>query len=609
MRLFALRPPMPRALRPPMPCALRPAAAVLLAALAAAAAPARAQVTFGGTSTFTPITIEFIDSTLAPATSYDFGVGLRQNVGATLVRLDQTPVRLNGLGGRLWLRVPLGTVTLSAPHTQIAATDTFTVTGPFACSSSITGGTVALTGSGDQAVSGSGTCALPEVRVRIAGGDAVLSGTVSVTDSLLLETGGVRLGGGTLTLAQSLLQGTVTGPGALRATGGSPQTLGGTLTGLSRLVVDKAGFALTLASDFALTDSLLLVAGDLDLGGRTVDLGATGGVRESGGRAYGLGRLVSERALTAPDEVNPGNLGFEITSGANLGLTRVSRSHAVQTDGSNTSIARYFDVTAATNTGLDALVRVFYHEAELNGHPETTLKLFRSTDAGASWADAGGTVSPTRNRVTLSGVGAFSRWTLAPGGSLPVELVAFTAQGDADGVRLAWTTASETDNAGWHVESRLMDTRAVDGGASWQALAFVPGRGTTAETQTYGHHARGLAPGRHAFRLRQTDLDGASTVTEEVEVAVAPGDALVLTGPNPVRGTAALRLAVREAQTVRADLYDATGRHVARLLDARLDAGAVRTLTVDGDALAPGAYFVRIDGERATLTRPLAVVR
>ncbi len=308
--------------------------------------------------------------------------------------------------------------------------------------------------------------------------------------------------------------------------------------------------------------------------------------------------------LTAPDEVNPGNLGFEITSGTTLGLTRVSRGHTVQTAGPGSSIARFYDVTAATDTGLDALVRVYYHDAELNGHPESALKLFRSTDGGASWVEAGGTVSPTRNRVTLSGVDAFSRWTLAPSGSLPVELVAFTAQGDADGVRLAWTTASETGNAGWHVESRL-----ADAAAPWQALAFVPGHGTTAETQTYGHHARGLAPGRHAFRLRQTDLDGASTVTEEVEAAVAPGAALVLTGPNPVRRTAALRLAVRDAQTVRADLYDATGRHVARLLDARLDAGAVRTLTVDGAALPPGAYFVRIVGERATLTRPLTVVR
>ena len=48
--------------------------------------------------------------------------------------------------------------------------------------------------------------------------------------------------------------------------GDLPQTLGGTLTGLSRLVVEKPASVLTLSSDVALTDSLLLIAGDLDLG-------------------------------------------------------------------------------------------------------------------------------------------------------------------------------------------------------------------------------------------------------------------------------------------------------------------------------------------------------
>ncbi len=94
-----------------------PAAVIVLAAVATAAVPARAQVSFGTAGT--PITVEFINPTLAPATSYDFGVGLRQNTDVTLVRLDRTPVRLGSIGGRLALRVPLGIVTLSAPHTPL----------------------------------------------------------------------------------------------------------------------------------------------------------------------------------------------------------------------------------------------------------------------------------------------------------------------------------------------------------------------------------------------------------------------------------------------------------------------------------------------------------
>src|SRR5690606_28712319 len=96
---------------------------------------------------------------------------------------------------------------------------------------------------------------------------------------------------------------------------------------------------------------------------------------------------------------------------------------------------------------------------------------------------------------------------LGPSSTLPGELVSFTATLDGpDGV-LAWQTASETNNAGFEVEHTAVETRR---GASlpWQRLAFVAGRGTTAEPQSYTYRAAGLEPGRHVFRLRQVDYDG-----------------------------------------------------------------------------------------------------
>ena len=117
---------------------------------------------------------------------------------------------------------------------------------------------------------------------------------------------------------------------------------------------------------------------------------------------------------------------------------------------------------------------------------------------------------------------------------LPVELVDFTATAEGTSIVLAWKTASETNNAGFDVEWQ------GESGAAWQALTFVPGRGTTAEAQAYTHRVADLGPGLHRFRLRQVDFDGAAHLLPEIEVRVALVQAYDFAiGPNPFQ--AALR--------------------------------------------------------------------
>ena len=68
--------------------------------------------------------------------------------------------------------------------------------------------------------------------------------------------------------------------------------------------------------------------------------------------------------------------------------------------------------------------------------------------------------------------------------SLPVELVAFTATADGRTARLSWTTASETNNAGFTVEQKIGD--------AWADRGFVAGRGTTTERSDYAFTVAGL---------------------------------------------------------------------------------------------------------------------
>src|SRR5690606_5185300 len=216
----------------------------------------------------------------------------------------------------------------------------------------------------------------------------------------------------------------------------------------------------------------------------------------------------------------------------------------------------------------------------------------------ATWTDANGNAyTPATASATVD----------TP---LPVELVSFTATADGEAVVLRWETASETNNAGFEVEHAAVETRR---GASlpWQPLAFVEGAGTTAEPQRYTYRVYDLAPGEHAFRLRQVDYDGASSYSPRVEVRVEMTEAYRFAAvyPNPFNPEARFSLAVREAQRVRVAVYDLLGRRVLVLHDGPLAAGTPHPFRIDGSRLASGTYVVRAEGERFAASQPVTLLK
>jgi len=83
--------------------------------------------------------------------------------------------------------------------------------------------------------------------------------------------------------------------------------------------------------------------------------------------------------------------------------------------------------------------------------------------------------------------------------------------------------------------------------------------------------------------------------------------------PNPVRQGALWQLALPRAARVRADVHDAAGRRVLRLVDATLEAG-YRPLRWDlrdaaGRQVGSGTYFLRVRVDALVLSGTLTVVR
>ncbi len=199
---------------------------------------------------------------------------------------------------------------------------------------------------------------------------------------------------------------------------------------------------------------------------------------------------------------------------------------------------------------------------------------------------------------------------------LPVELADFRAALDAGAVVLTWTTLSEWNNAGFEVESvpkvskgeQEADAASTD---DWATLGFVPGAGSTSDEQQYVYRAADLEVGTYRFRLRQVDLSGVATYSDEVEATVeVPGDYLMSeVYPNPFNPIGRFTLAVRIEQEVSVDLFDALGRHVATLRRGPMSANETHRMVIDGGQLASGLYIVKVVGERFASVKPILLLK
>ncbi len=177
---------------------------------------------------------------------------------------------------------------------------------------------------------------------------------------------------------------------------------------------------------------------------------------------------------------------------------------------------------------------------------------------------------------------------------LPVELRTFTARASGlDGV-LAWTTASEKNNAYFAVE------RSRDGGRTFAEIGRRTGAGSTPVPQEYALTDGGVGrtAGTVYYRLRQVDTDGKFSFSDVRAIAFTGG---VVGGPltaypNPVAGGADATLKVafegQVAGRYALTLYDAAGRAVLTATHA-VGAGAEAAQLAVG-TLPAGTYTLRV---------------
>ncbi len=275
-------------------------------------------------------------------------------------------------------------------------------------------------------------------------------------------------------------------------------------------------------------------------------------------------------------------------------------------------VARFGEVLVfAADNGTDGTELWRTDGTEAGTYQVAELQPSGSGGSPASFAMMGDTIyfSAYGGFTTGRELYAIGASTVAGDDVLPVELIGFEAHQDGATIRLAWQTASETNNAGFHVERQSGDT--------WTHLGYVEGHGTTEAPQSYRFTDAALpfAADRLSYRLRQVDLDGTTTYSSELTVEQeAPTRLKVHTPfPNPARGERiTLRYELPEGYRdaeVQVALYDVLGRLVAAPITRRQQAGRREARFRLPPHLRSGLYFVRLTAGSQTNTQRLTVVR
>jgi hypothetical protein len=263
----------------------------------------------------------------------------------------------------------------------------------------------------------------------------------------------------------------------------------------------------------------------------------------------------------------------------------------------NQAVQVTWNIAEAIVGGSSVIVNLGWNSSQHGAGFSTSAASIWHYDAGSSvWQDLFGSAVTGTDPYTLStasSVSSFSPFCVGNSGALPVELTSFTAVLQGTSALLKWTTATETHNSGFQIE------RNVEGSTIWEKVVFVEGAGTSSSPKTYSYEDKNLVPGAYAYRMKQVDNDGTSTIYNpyalpKVDAGVSNTFTLGSNYPNPFNPTTNIQFSVPQDGYASLKVYNTLGQEVATLFSGMVKTGHYIPATFDASRFASGIYFARL---------------
>lgn len=213
-----------------------------------------------------------------------------------------------------------------------------------------------------------------------------------------------------------------------------------------------------------------------------------------------------------------------------------------------------------------------------------------------------GTNDAANNRVTginAAANGNLFTWILVDQTHpLPVEMLSFNVScANGSTPRLEWTTASETNNAGFQIE-RSSDL------LQWQTVAFVSGAGNSNSPLYYFYDDAQATEGLQYYRLIQTDFDGTSVIAGSSSsdcAGISSNGSFGLNIYSDEMHEVFVSFTASESQKVQLEIFDAAGKLVNQSSFEALE--GINTISDIYLPLSDAMYFFRLSGSQLLETK------
>lgn len=296
----------------------------------------------------------------------------------------------------------------------------------------------------------------------------------------------------------------------------------------------------------------------------------------------------------------------------------------------------YYTITTR-KTGYTASIDFYYGNSNVPEwsaiNDESALVICLWDESNNEWIIAGSSqdIDPVNNKITVYGISSemrpFSKWTLGsttPDNSLPIQLVSFSSQIIADGIKLNWRTASEINNLGFEIWRASQTDSNFVMIADWVSYEELKGTGNSNQDRYYSFIDRQLISGTtYYYKLIDVDINNQKTVHGPLEVTFKPivlvsGFLLEQNYPNPFNGytriplfLASLDGSLDNSATLK--IFNMLGEEVKELTFKHLQPGRNEILwdgTDDsGRSVASGQYIYRLEFSGNSQSRRLILLR
>ncbi len=251
----------------------------------------------------------------------------------------------------------------------------------------------------------------------------------------------------------------------------------------------------------------------------------------------------------------------------------------------------YWSLAADANPSSGTYTATLYPLGAGNTASSSAWTIMKAPSLAGAWVYDGTCGTGAAGMVSRNGMKGFSVFAAAQGisGSLPIELLHFSVEKDADKNKLTWITKTERNNNYFSIERSLSKN-------SFEEISQVKGAGNSNLTSLYLGYDFLPPAGLAYYRLKQIDYDGNFSYSNIVSINRAePFNMEAMVYPNPANDFIYFEFSAPTSNTVELELLDVCSQLV---LHKEIHLQQIKNrIQVSIDHLPPGIYCARFVNE------------